>query len=306
MNRVYNKIKKQNGESFAKAIRDHHNGIFEVPDILDIVKHAGKTAQDAEQCLTYLTSLLTTEPEEETKPEDPFVLLKKAGYSAFYADTLHKQNSIRKYFASGEALCTFSDSSRFKNYYIVNCVHEQADKLVRSDFSSPKREDDYGVSVISIQIAKTGGFISIKNRYNHKVPNCDNTFGSNPDNIIPGLSAALQAHFKVKFSKKNNLIDDSYSLVGRKLFKINQEINGILYGDHAYVQNGELHEVLPENNEYLFDYFIFDAAKKEFRIVDKTLTDSFPEAFNGCYAGKSSVYVRKHCIYDGDTMLVGV
>ncbi|MBD5398440.1 hypothetical protein HDR60_05710, partial [bacterium] len=41
---VYDIIKKQNGEHFAKAIRNYNNGIFEIPDIVNIVKYSGREA----------------------------------------------------------------------------------------------------------------------------------------------------------------------------------------------------------------------------------------------------------------------
>ena len=42
---VFERIKKQNGERFAKAIRAYDNGIFDIPDIVDIVKYAGREAE---------------------------------------------------------------------------------------------------------------------------------------------------------------------------------------------------------------------------------------------------------------------
>ena len=51
---MYDIIKKQNGEHFAKAIRNYDNGIFDIPNIDKIVKYAGR---DAEPILNYLISL---------------------------------------------------------------------------------------------------------------------------------------------------------------------------------------------------------------------------------------------------------
>lgn len=305
---IFAKIKKQNGESFAKVLRDYHNGIFEIPGILDIVKFAGKSAQDAEGILSYLVSLINAD--EIVTPEsieDPFVLLDRAGYNAFYADTLEKQNSIKKHFAPGEELCTFTDSSRFKHYYIINAVKKNVDTIIRKNFNGiEQREDEYGTSVISIQIGKAGGFISIKNRYNHTVSGCDNTFKSDPNNIIDGLSESIQKYFNVSFSSKaNNLLPEKCMLVNKCLFKYHDEISGIFFGDHAYIKNGTLHEVSAQNHEYLFDYFIFDARSKTFRIVPECILDSFADDYNAVYGGKKSVYVKNHCIYDGDIMLVG-
>ena len=41
---MYDIIKKQNGERFAKAICNYDNGIFDVPNIDKIVKYAGRDA----------------------------------------------------------------------------------------------------------------------------------------------------------------------------------------------------------------------------------------------------------------------
>ena len=80
-----------------------------------------------------------------------------------YKDEL--ENAIKQYFAPDEELCTFRDPSRFQRYHIINAVRKDVDKIKRGN--PPQRDDEYGTSVISIQILKTGGFISIKNRYNH-------------------------------------------------------------------------------------------------------------------------------------------
>ena len=42
---MYKKIKRQNGETFARTLRDHHNGLLEIPDIDKIVRHAGRDAE---------------------------------------------------------------------------------------------------------------------------------------------------------------------------------------------------------------------------------------------------------------------
>lgn len=54
MKTVYDIIKKQNGEQFAKQIRNYDNGIFDIPNIDKVVKFAGR---DAEPLMQYLISL---------------------------------------------------------------------------------------------------------------------------------------------------------------------------------------------------------------------------------------------------------
>lgn len=298
---TYAKIKRRNGEAFAKTIKNYDNGIFDIANIDKIVRYAGGTAQDAEALLPYLISLKNIVIEEKPAPQCPFKLLKQAGYDAFYADTEELKNSIKHLYYDGEAICTFNDDSRHKNYHIVHCVHERAAKLNRNDYKTPRREDDYGTSVISIQMAKKGGFISIKNRYNHKVNNCDNTFSSNPDNIIDGLAAALKAHFKVDFSSQKTALPDNFILCGIHVCKVDYEINGVNYGYDYYVQNGEVIEVKAGDGQYLMETFIYCDKTKMMR---KLSDDTFPDDFNRDYGGRKSLNMRKDGLYDGDKRII--
>ena len=232
---IYDIIKHQNGERFAKAIRNYDSGIFDIPNLPELVKYAGR---EAEPIMDYLVSLKHIKIKDKSVHANPIELLARAGYDAYVADTLEKQNAIRKYFARGEELCTFNDEYRYQNYYIVNAVRYDVDKIIRPPY--PQRQDAYGTSVISIQILKRGGFISIKNRYNHVVVNPDNTFGSNPDNIIEGLADALRAYFDVDFSAHYVELPDKYTTVGNHIVKYNQEIDNIYYGPDFYVQDGNI------------------------------------------------------------------
>ena len=107
---VYEIIKRQNGEAFARAIRQFDSGIFDIPDLPKIVKYAG---HDAEPVLSFLEGLKEQKSDELCQTDkDPFQLLAEAGYDAFYVDSLEKQNSIQKYFENDEQLCTFRDDKR--------------------------------------------------------------------------------------------------------------------------------------------------------------------------------------------------
>jgi len=278
---IFEQIKAQNGEAFAKAIRSYHNGIFDIPDIVNIVKYAGR---DAEPVLEYLKSLVGPEVEEHGVYETPFQLLDRAGYDAYYADTLEKQNAIQKYYALGEALCTFRDPDRYKNYYMVNAVKKNVDEIKRGNFPNPQREDEYGTSVISIQIRKEGGFISIKNRYNHTVSNPDNTFNSNPDNIIPGLSEALRRHFNVDFSRQKVVLPDRYIEDKGRIIKHHGERNNVYFGDAFYVQDGVVHE-LDKRTEVMLDRFIYNNETKTLS-NPANLDDAFIDAFKQETEGK--------------------
>ncbi len=256
---MYKRIKNQNGEVFAQLIRHHDEGIFDIPDIDRVLKYAGKNGGLA--LVRYLASLKEVKVEEHSVYRDPFDLLKQAGYNAFYADTLEKQNSTKHLYAKGEELCTFKDDDRFKDYHIIHCVKENADRIKRKKFSTPQREDEYGTSVISIQILKYGGFISIKNRYNHTVDNCDNTFDSNPDNIIKGLYCALRHKYGVDFSSLQTPLPLNYIIINKQIIKFNKEINNTYLGDTFYCKNGDIIEI-DKNKEIIIENFIFNVQNK--------------------------------------------
>ncbi len=301
---MYKTLKKQNGEKFAQTIRNFHNGILEIPDIDVILRHAG---QDAEPLLPYLMTLLASNDDTPAPaPSDPFVLLDQAGYKAFYADALEKQNSIKPYFARGELLCTFNDHARYKNYHIVHAVKKDVDQIKREDFKGKEeRQDEYGTSVISIQMWKEGGFISIKNRYNHAVSGCDNTFDSNPDNIIDGLSAALKDYFNVEFSATKSSLPEGFVLMGNRIFKYYKEDNNIYYGDQAWAENAHVYTVDKVAGDALFEGFLFDNKTKTLKKIDPENNDSFADDFNRCYGGNRALTVKGGNLYLGDELLIG-
>ena len=305
MDKIYKKLKKQKGEKFAQVLRNHHNGLLEIPDLDKIVKHAGR---DAEPLLPYLMSLLAENDDKtpETEPGCPFELLDKAGYDAFHADTLELQNSITPYFKQNERLCTFNDHARYQNYYMVHAVKKNVDSILRSAFNGKeKRQDEYGTSVISIQIHKNGGFISIKNRYNHTVSGCDHTFKSNPDNIIQGLSAALKNHFNVDFSTNASQLPEGFIEMKNQIFQYHTESNGFYYGDQAWAKDGQIHTANKSAGDAMFDGFIFDNKTKTLKKIDDDDKDSFADDFNRTYGGNKDLHVKDGNLMLGDDIIIG-
>ncbi|MBR5129614.1 MAG: leucine-rich repeat protein [Alphaproteobacteria bacterium] len=316
---MFKKIKKQNGERFAKAIRAYDNGIFDIENLDQIVKYAGR---EAEPIMDYLISLKGVEIAEHTVSKTPLQLLDEAGYDAYYADTLEKQNAISKYYAdeetlrdlatqgrisrqyasNGEGLCTFRDPHRFEKYYIINAVRKDVDDIRREDFPNPEREDKYGTSVLSIQVLKTGGFISIKNRYNHTVQNPDNTLNSNPDNIIEGLSMAIKQHFNVDFSSKKAWLPFHYTSINNQIIKYEREENNIYIGDNFYVKDGVVTELNKDYQEMIDHAFILD--KKNGTITDIcSINDSFTDVLQNEISGKK-ISVSKYKESDTTKILV--
>ena len=226
-NAVYKQLKKQNGEGVAKVIREAV--LLDVPNIVHILEFAGNNPDEARALIPFIRERYKAKTISEIfVDKNPLELLSDAGYDAFVADTLEKQNSIKKYFRAGEELCTFGDPTRHENFYIIHAVKRGADKIKPLD--NPERQDEYGTSVISIQIAKDGGFISIKNRYNHTVNDPDATFSNYPDFIIPGLTNSLRQFFNVDFDVTESLLPDGFCSINGQIFKFNYRIWGRLPG----------------------------------------------------------------------------
>ncbi len=287
---IFKKIKKNNGERNAQKFRD----LFDIPDIVDILEFAGKDEKELETIHTVLKEIY--KPEEKSEvfvKQDPIALLDKAGYKAWYVEDEQEQNAIGGYFRSqkavdygmtggnprtnvggsdnGELLCTVYQNldygaKRFDNYYIIHAVKKEVvgdDKLPESQWhikpsNTPERQDRYGTSVISIQILKTGGEISIKNRYNHTVPFADSTFDNNPDNIIRGLSNSLKAHFNVDFTTSNTPLPNNFKFVHNRVVRYNFERDNIYFGPNYYVIGSDITRLISDY-EYMLDYFILDA-----------------------------------------------
>ena len=269
---IYKKLKKQNGEGVARIIRDAV--LLDVPNIVNILEFIGDNPEDAKALIPYIRECYKPKTKSEIfVDKNPLELLSDAGYDAFVVENSEQKDSIKKYFRSGEELCTFGDPDRHKNFYIIHAVKRGADKIKPSD--NPERQDEYGTSVISIQIAKEGGFISIKNRYNHTVNDPDATFSNYPDFIIPGLTNSLKQFFNVDFDVTESLLPDGFCSINGQIFKFNYRIwvrmpenrgNGYYgYGNGFYFYGDDVIK-LNRDYEIMLENYVLD-------MRDGTLTD---------------------------------
>lgn len=180
---------------------------------------------------------------------------------------------------SGEELCTFN-GGRLKSCRVWFAVKKNVDEIKRENFKNPTRQDEYGTSVISIQFTKSeSSILSIKNRYNHTVNNPDNTFNSDLDNIIPGLSDAFERDYGAKNANevRTGFELPGYVKVGDKFYKYNYEINNIYYCENNVIIDHFEVKQLP-THLILADYFIFDPKEKTIKLYDKNIIDSFPDS----------------------------
>ena len=274
---VFKNIKKHRGEKFAKILREAE--LLDVPNIEHILEFA--RMEDLEKLIPIIRSKCKImSVSRYNTDKNPLDLLHEAGYDAFVVETEKQKNSIKKYYRFGEELCTFRDPERHKNFYMIHAVKRGADKIKPSP--TPKREDEYGTSVISIQIAKGGGFISIKNRYNHTVNNPDATFGNNPDNIIPGLTNSLRKFFDVEFNVSMVEMPDDYVWVNDQLVWYDFEQDNIYFGDDYYFTGSTITR-LNKAYEIMFDGIIYNAKNKTITspIKNNPTVTVFAEAFDG-------------------------
>ena len=307
-------IKKHYGEKFSHLCQNLFPTILETEGLLKkLLSEHFPPSRELYDDLTqnnlvdsfknYVFSLTKTEDNKTKSSLTPEELLDKAGYILYPECQTEKDiQNFRHYYHrgsptpvyqggnparyEGEELCTFN-GGRLRSNRVWFAVKKDVDKIKREAFKNPRREDDYGVSVLSIQFSRSEpSILSIKNRYNHTISNPDATFSNNLDNIIPGLTQAFVNHYGINLTNKNS---KSFEIPGYvqardgKFYKYNQELNNVYYcPNNIIIQDGEVKQ-FDKDKAIVFGYFILDLEKKE--IIDynnlamrNDAYDSFPES----------------------------
>ena len=301
MNEELKKIKKKYGEELMHLCRKLFPTILETPNLLYSIleEHFGfsKTLasdiiennliEDFKNYINSFTSKLIGLKEVEETPEE---LLKKTGYNLYECKTEKDIQKFKKYYKNGEELCTFN-GGRLDKCYVFFAVKCDAQKIKREDFQNPKRQDEYGTSVISIQFSRgDNNTLSIKNRYNHTVNNPDATYNNNLEKIIPGLTKSFEKHYGLNinsniYNESSFLTDELQYVLGsdNKYYRYNMEINNIYYCENnIIVDNGKLITKYNKEKEryILADYFIIDKKEKNITLYDEEIKDSFIDTIN--------------------------
>lgn len=235
----------------------------------------------------YIYGLLDIKLKQENSAKTPSELLSDAGYDFYECNCEDDIKRFKKYYAPGEELCTFK-GDRLKTNYVFFAVKKNVDEIKRKDFLFPERQDLYGTSVISIQFCKGNtNYLSIKNRYNHRVNNPDATFSNNLDNIILGLTEAFEREYGLKISKMNRFSFEIPSYVcdrNGKYHKYHTEVNNKFYcKNNLIIDNYEVVSKYKEKERYLFmDSFIIDLKRRTVFVHDSYLNkDSFLYGLTG-------------------------
>ena len=290
------KIKKVYGENFMKLCRDLFPTLLEqegrLYEILsssfsdncknlyeDIIK-----ANCEEKFKSYIYSKVDVENPEKKMVEEktPYELLKKVGYNLTECLTEEEIQKFKRYYKPREELCTFR-GGRLNSCVVFWAVKENAEDIKREDFDNPKREDEYGTSVMGIQFNKHGRCtVSIKNRYNHTVNNPDATYGNDLDRIAPGLTKSFEKLLQRQYGLELNSSNlESFELPGYvvandgKYYKYNMEIHGAYYcPGNIVIKNGEVTHIGKPEEGILIDYFYIDKKNKTIKVCGD-IEDSF-------------------------------
>ena len=296
MNQDLLKIKKYYGENMAHLCRELFPTLLEIEGLLYSLMESNFTPNKAlyddiidnnltEEFKDFIYSLIDNEVEELLQiNKTPQELLDEVGYILYECKSVKDIEIFEKYYIKDEKLCTFNNKSgRIKENHVFFAVKKNVDEIKRENFTNPKREDEYGTSVMSFQFSKgTTNSLSIKNRYNHTVKNPDSTFFNNLDNIIPGLTKSFEKSYNLNINKYKNkefgILNLNYGRANDgKFYKYNYEINGIYYcPNNIIIKNHEVIRDYQAKERYiLFDYFLLDMKNKEIKLYDNDIKDSF-------------------------------
>lgn len=172
---------------------------------------------------------------KESTQEEIIEAFNAAGYDKVIFDDEEAISECKKYYRQGEVICTYNSlQSRMREYHMLVAVKKNIDKIERSE--NPSRDDEYGTSILNIQIARNGSHMSIKNRYNHTVPQPDSTLNNNLDMIYIGLQSMVLGYYG--FASLNNTKAHYKNIVniGGVYLKYHTEKNNVYFG--SFVLDG--------------------------------------------------------------------
>ena len=289
-------IKNKYGEKMMHLCRKLFPTLLETPYLLsDLMLNLFEPTKELyndiiknnleEKFKNYIYGNLSKEYKEKLRTDKtPAQLLDEAGYILYECKTEMDIQKFKKYYIKEEELCTFREE-RLTNCYVFFAVKKNVDEIKRENFSFPKREDEYGTSVISIQFSRgENNTLSIKNRYNHTVNNPDCTFSNNLENIIFGLTESFERVYNLNLENclTNFEIPGYVKASDGKFYKYNYESYNIYYcPNNIIIDNFKVIRDYQEKEKYIIlDYFILDLVGRKIYLYDERIRDSFQNTIN--------------------------
>lgn len=233
----------------------------------------------------FLQKMIWKSEEKIVKVEDMGLLFDRVWYDYEICTTVAQVKKYKKYYRSDELICTFNAiKDRLSHYHIVWIVKKDI-ASIEHQWEKRNRQDEYGTSCCSIQINKNNWNISIKNRYNHKVTNCDATFSNNLDNIAEWLNGAISNYFWITIKKNSNFELDNFLYTDWKFIYYNYEINNTYYGINKTIKNNVV--TCYDTSRYIIlDYYIIDLKEKT---VASDTEDAFCRSYNKIIVTKKDI-----------------
>jgi hypothetical protein len=231
------------------------------------------------EAFTGVKALLNLQEEEKTHAcpgvRSAKAMLDEAGY--VLVDNIEKKEDYleyEKYFREGEKLCKFSSYDATRRYSKLFFILKKGFEGIQPA-ESPKRQDDYGTSIMSVGISPDRREVrQITSRYNHKVPGCDNTFNSNLDNIVEGLTEAFNRDYSLRLSPRRDIEFENFYISGGKYFHYFREVNARKIGRHSV--DGKVYD---PGTFLVFDTYVLDIKGKKITSIARE-DDAFEEIVN--------------------------
>ena len=301
------RIKKVYGEAMSKFCREIFPTILEKEGLLPklLEKHFEPSrflyediieTKKVEEFKNYIYSLTEEKKELFVANKSPQELLGEAGYDLYECKTEKDIQSFKKYYASGEELCTFY-GGRLNSCRVFFAVKKNVEEIKRENFQKPVRQDEYGTSVISIQFTKDNFHtLSIKNRYNHKVVNPDATYANNLDNIIPGLTKSFEKYYGIIQLNVNNgfEIPGYVYAADEKYYKYNYEIGNVYYCINNIIIDKYRPVHFDKEKYIILDYFILDLMNKKIYCYNELDYLVTKDCFVSTIGHISNIKITKH------------
>lgn len=271
-------IKKIYGENLAHLCRDLFPTILEQEGVLTkILKHSFAPTFSlyddlilndmTEEFKNFVYSFVDIQKSKLISTnKSPKELLNEAGY-ILYPECKNEEQiqQFKKYYAPNEELCTFK-GQRLNTARVWFAVKKNIQEINRKDFINPRRQDEYGTSVISIQFTKgEKSTVSIKNRYNHMVSNPDATFGNNLENIIPGLTKAFMDTYHIKLLNEGAInfeLPNYFKSEDGKFYRYNLCLHSCIYCENNVLFENNKINILDKSSKILIDNYILDLKEK--------------------------------------------
>lgn len=245
--------------------------------------------QEATDAFRFFISSLAEQKNSQLivdESKTPMELFDEAGYILYpECQTEEDIQSFRKYYAPEEEICTFR-ARRLNTCRVWFAVKKNVDEIKRENFTNPQREDEYGTSVISIQFSRCGGWLSIKNRYNHTVRNPDSTFCNRLDNIAPTLDYRFREYFglplvnldsDLKLELNNFVLADD-----NKYYHVNLQIDDFSFCENNVVISAGSVTQFDKDFDILIDNILVNKRKKTVEVLSALLDydDNCLDGFN--------------------------